>query len=166
MRVWRNRKRTLARFLRRFPFSQQLLRGAAGFVGGRFTAGVVGVVLDGEGRILIVEHVFHPRHPWGLPGGWLHAGERPAEGLAREIAEETGLRVEVLHPLLIDTSRHGSRHLDIAFLCTPRGDVTALSRELLSYEWVRPGEMPLMVDFHQAAVNVLLEQDFLVETTA
>lgn len=166
MGVWRNRKRSLVRLLRRFPFSQHLLHGAASFVGARFTAGVVGVVLDTEGRILIVEHVFHPRRPWGLPGGWLRAGERPAEGLAREIAEETGLRVEVLRPLLIDISQYGSHHLDIAFLCAPRGDVTALSCELLSYEWARPDEMPLMVDFHRAVVDVLLEQELFEETTA
>ncbi|SCF32317.1 ADP-ribose pyrophosphatase YjhB, NUDIX family [Micromonospora viridifaciens] len=30
---------------------------------------------------------------WFTPGGGLHAGESPAEGAARELAEETGLRV-------------------------------------------------------------------------
>jgi ADP-ribose pyrophosphatase YjhB (NUDIX family) len=115
----------------------------------------VGVVLDDAGRVLVVEHVFHPRTPWGLPGGWLESGESPSVGLTREIAEETGLEVEVLRPLLVDIARYGGRHLDIAYLCAARGDVSALklSREILDYNWVQPGAAPRMVDFHQAAMD-------------
>jgi ADP-ribose pyrophosphatase YjhB (NUDIX family) len=108
-------KHTFARLLRRTPLIQTVLRRVAGLLSARFTVGVVGVVLDDEGRILLLEHVFHPRRPWGLPGGWLEAGEPPQEGVRREIVEETGLEVEVLRPLLTNLSRHSARHLDIAY---------------------------------------------------
>jgi len=155
MRTPRGSKRSLASLLRRYPFTQHLLRIAARMIAVRFTVGVVGVVLDDAGRVLVVEHVFHPRSPWGLPGGWLESGENPSVGLAREIAEETGLEVEVLRPLLIDIARYSRRHLDIAYLCAARGDgsALALSRELLDYDWVAPDDVPRMVDFHQAAMD-------------
>jgi ADP-ribose pyrophosphatase YjhB (NUDIX family) len=141
--------------LRRFPFAQSLLLVAARTVAARFTVGVVGVVLDDAGQVLVVEHVFHPRSPWGLPGGWLVSGESPSVGLVREIAEETGLDVEVLRPLLIEVARYRGRHLDVAYLCAARGDVTALnlSREILDYKWLPPGDVPRMADFHQAAMD-------------
>jgi ADP-ribose pyrophosphatase YjhB (NUDIX family) len=139
------------------------MRGLAGFLSARFTAGVVGVVLNEEGRILLVEHVFHPRHPWGLPGGWLKAGERPEKALAREINEETGLQVDILRPLLVDRSPHDRRHLDIAFLCAAQGETITLSRELLDYDWVRPEAVPTLIAFHQAAVETLHAQDLVME---
>ena len=152
----RDPKRSLATLLRRYPITQYLLLIVARTIAARFTAGVVGIVLDDAGRVLVVEHVFHPRTPWGLPGGWLESGESPSVGLAREIAEETGLEVEVLRPLLVDVTPYGGRrHLDIAYLCAARGDVSALnlSREILDYDWVAPDDVPRMVDFHQAAMD-------------
>jgi 8-oxo-dGTP diphosphatase len=158
-------KDTLARWFRRVPLLHALVQRVAGMVSARFTVGVVGVVLDADGRMLLLEHVFHGRRPWGLPGGWLEAGERPQEGLAREIAEETGMEVEVLHPLLVDISQHSARHLDMAYLCAARGDVTALSREILSYDWVWPDAAPRLLDFHRAAVDALIAERALEEMT-
>ena len=154
----RNPKRTLATLLQRYPFTQRLLRIAARGMAVRFTVGVVGIVLDEAGRVLVVEHVFHPRSPWGLPGGWLESGENPSVGLAREIAEETGLEVEILRPLLIDVARCGGRHLDIAYLCAARGEVTTLSSEILDYNWLPLDAVPRMVDFHQAALDAFHAQ--------
>ena len=61
----------------------------------RFLIGVMALIRDQEGRVLILEHTYRRRYQWGLPGGYLQAREHPAEGLARELAEELGLRVEV-----------------------------------------------------------------------
>lgn len=55
------------------------------------------LLLDRAGRVLL----FHGRDPadagqgswWFTPGGGLDPGESPAQGAARELAEETGLQV-------------------------------------------------------------------------
>ncbi|MBW4717455.1 NUDIX domain-containing protein [Saccharothrix obliqua] len=44
---------------------------------------------DPAGRVLLVEHTY--QEPWGIPGGLVEPGETPAEGCAREVAEELGL---------------------------------------------------------------------------
>lgn len=57
--------------------------------------GVGGVVLI-DGRVLLIKRRFEPlAGRWSLPGGTLEVGETLAEGLAREMQEETGLDVTV-----------------------------------------------------------------------
>ena len=144
-------KRRLSYALRRVPWLVRIMRLVFRRMQAHFTVGVVGVVLDGEGRVLLVEHVFHPGYPWGLPGGWLEGGESPADALERELREETGLAISIQGPLLVDIAHH-SHHLDVAFLCRARGDVQKLSSELLDYRWASFGTLPPLSPFHQAAV--------------
>ena len=55
--------------------------------------GVAAVVLC-EDEILLVRRGREPlRGMWSLPGGLLELGETTEEGIAREVLEETGLRV-------------------------------------------------------------------------
>ncbi|MEV6691576.1 NUDIX domain-containing protein [Micromonospora sp. NPDC051196] len=59
--------------------------------------GAYGVLRDADGRILLVrgsERADFPR-VWSLPGGGLEHAEHPAQAVLREVAEETGLAVEV-----------------------------------------------------------------------
>jgi 8-oxo-dGTP diphosphatase len=64
------------------------------------SVGVGAVVLNDDGRILLVEHVPQRDDFWGgqwmVPGGGLELGETLEEGVAREVEEETNLKVEVL----------------------------------------------------------------------
>ncbi len=58
--------------------------------------GVGGVVIADE-RVLLVRRASEPmRGEWSIPGGLLETGETIAEGVARELCEETGLTVRVL----------------------------------------------------------------------
>ena len=57
---------------------------------------VAAIVYDREGRVLLVERGNPPGVGlWTVPGGKLEADETLAQGVAREVREETGLVVEV-----------------------------------------------------------------------
>ncbi|MGN9840919.1 NUDIX hydrolase [Nonomuraea sp. H19] len=54
------------------------------------------IVFDDSGRILLIKRGRPPGAGlWSIPGGRLEPGETDADGLRREVLEETGLRVEV-----------------------------------------------------------------------
>lgn len=59
-----------------------------------------GVVIDG-GSILLAR--WAERALWTLPGGGLEPGEHPEDGARREVAEETGYRVELDGLLGVDS---------------------------------------------------------------
>ena len=61
----------------------------------KFLVGVMAIAFDEQERVLILHHTYRRSHPWGLPGGWLGAGERPEAGALRELREETGFDGEV-----------------------------------------------------------------------
>lgn len=151
--------RRVATLVRRAPWIVYVARVVWRIRQARFTAGVVGVVFNASGQILLVEHVFHPHHPWGLPGGWVDHYEDPADALRRELCEELELDIEV-GPVLLVKVDFGS-HIDLAYLCYPSGEVGQLSSELLDYRWILPAELPHLRSFHQLAV----EQALTIQTS-
>jgi ADP-ribose pyrophosphatase YjhB (NUDIX family) len=65
------------------------------------------IVFDAEGRVLLVERGKPPGVGlWTVPGGRLEGQETLAQGVAREVREETGLLVEV-GPLACVVERMG-----------------------------------------------------------
>jgi len=115
-----------------------------------FTAS--GVVLCHE-HILLVHH--RRIQAWLPPGGHIEDFEMPHEAAAREIFEETGVEVEMLgdrlpqtgdpdafflaQPLCLHAVRARENgedvyHLDIAYLCVPRGFIPG--------EPAAPGALP------------------------
>ncbi|MFP4323708.1 MAG: NUDIX domain-containing protein [Anaerolineales bacterium] len=157
-------KHILARGLRRFPFFAFLIFWLYRFSVPRFTAGVAGVLFDDQGRILLVEHVYHARHPWGLPGGWLGRDEQPDFALRREFAEETRLAVEIVAPVLVETGVFWRHHLDVGYLVRLRepGQAIMLSHELRDYAWVAPQDVlttqGYVKGFHRRVVEHALAQ--------
>ena len=70
----------------------------------RILVAVGAVVLDEQGRVLLVKHREEKggfwKGRWICPGGKLEPGERIEDGMKREVLEETGLDVELVRPLV------------------------------------------------------------------
>jgi len=95
----------------------------------RFLVGILGVVTDAQGRVLLFRHTYRPFAPWGLPSGLLKPDESPGAAIMREVREETGLAVEFVEILEV---RPGSRpqRLDIWIRCRSVGGIVRPSPEV------------------------------------
>src|SRR5689334_25065136 len=60
----------------------------------KFLVGVMAIAFDDQERVLVLHHTYRRTYPWGVPGGWLGAGEPPEVGALRELREETGFEGE------------------------------------------------------------------------
>ncbi|MFJ3214440.1 NUDIX domain-containing protein [Kitasatospora sp. NPDC086801] len=68
----------------------------------RTAAGVL--FFDEDNRVLLVKPTYKPG--WEIPGGYLHAGETPSEGAAREVKEELGITPPIGRLLVADWAPH------------------------------------------------------------
>lgn len=75
---------------------------------------------------------------WELPGGRLQYDEDPKQGLVREIQEETGIEVEVVHALNTHhfTHKDGKPLTMIIFVCTAGTTHVQLSDEHTHAAWI------------------------------
>jgi ADP-ribose pyrophosphatase YjhB (NUDIX family) len=68
---------------------------------GRIVPCVGAVILDKQNRVLLVKHVPEKKGFWAgkyiCPGGRLDPGESLEDGVQREVREETGLEIRILH---------------------------------------------------------------------
>jgi 8-oxo-dGTP pyrophosphatase MutT (NUDIX family) len=149
-------RQKLASVIRRIPSLMLIFYYLYRFIQPKYSIGVVGVVLNDNHEVLIVEHVFHPRQPWGLPGGWIGHNEDPSKTIKRELQEELGLDVQVQKLLL--TMRTQYNHLDMAYLCIPDTTISKISYELLGYRWCERHKLPDLHSFHVRAI----EQAFML----
>src|SRR5215213_7473605 len=69
----------------------------------KFTVSAVAVVVNEEGKVLLLDHFLRPGASWALPGGFIEAGEQPEAAIKREIREQTTLRLENVKLLNIRT---------------------------------------------------------------
>jgi ADP-ribose pyrophosphatase YjhB (NUDIX family)/ribosomal protein S18 acetylase RimI-like enzyme len=110
--------------------------------------GVTGVVRNRQGEILLGRRADNGM--WALPSGVLDPGEQPAEGLLRELLEETRVeaRVEAVTSVwTLDAHEYpnGDRvqYLDICFLCTHvAGEPVVGDEESLEVGWFAPDRLP------------------------
>ncbi len=75
------------------------------------------VLVEREGKILLVRRANEPqRGKWSLPAGFIDAGEDPKAAAAREVFEETGLRVRVTDLLDVISGGDDPKGADIVIL--------------------------------------------------
>ena len=106
----------------------------------RFLVGVVGLGVDAEGRVLLARHRFGAPQ-WRFLGGFLSAKERVEDALAREVAEETGLRIEV-GPVLEIVTGYRWQRVELVFAFRVTGGNESLSGEVAELRTFQPGELP------------------------
>lgn len=67
-----------------------------GYVQYRNPASAVGVIVTRDARVLLVKRRYEPyRGKWVIPSGFIEYDEDMREAAVREVAEETGLEVEL-----------------------------------------------------------------------
>lgn len=97
----------------------------------KYIVGAVTLVWDteaeGASRLLLLRQP--PGHSWTLPAGLLQRGEAPVVGAARELFEESGIRLspERLRPAVPNAVVHAKGWVDVVF----ETEVPASSTELV-----------------------------------
>ena len=114
----------------------------------QFTVSAGGIITNERGEVLLLDHVLRPTSGWGIPGGFLEAGEQAEAAFRREITEETGLDLTNVTMYRLRTLR---RHIEIIYLATSVGEAKVGSREIKSLAWFAvediPREMSLDIQF-------------------
>lgn len=112
------------------------------FTQAKFMVGVVGVIRDDDGRVLLLKHRFWPEgRQWGLPTGYAKRGETFEDTVVREVMEETGLKAQVNRLVRVES---GFRlRAEVAYEGELLGGVLALNpTEILEAGWFPAAGLP------------------------
>jgi ADP-ribose pyrophosphatase YjhB (NUDIX family) len=107
----------------------------------RFTVTAGAVVLDREGRVLLLNHVFRTGSGWGIPGGFIEGGEQPEDALRRELREEAGLEVEEVKLISARTLKR-PQQIELVYACRAANAPAPNSFEIKTAEWFAPDALP------------------------
>ena len=109
----------------------------------RFMVTVGAIAVDARGRVLLLQHEFRTGSGWGIPGGFLEAGEQPLAALRRELREEIGVELDVAELVHVRTLRR-PQQVEIHFRCRVRDAASASpqSMEIKSLGWFDAHDLP------------------------
>ena len=110
----------------------------------------VGAIMLKRDRILMAQRGKEPlKGSWSLPGGALETGESLADGVRREVREETGLDIrplgvlEIFERIMRDASGAPEYHyVLIDYMCRIVGGTLAPGDDVCAVEWVRRRDLP------------------------
>lgn len=103
-----------------------------------YTVGAV-CALEHDGRVLMLSQPH--RGGWSLPGGLLDHGETPAEGVTREVREETGLSIDPGDPVTYGVHPR-SQSVDVVFrVVLDARPALQLSAEARRSRWCDPSQV-------------------------
>jgi 8-oxo-dGTP diphosphatase len=110
--------------------------------------GVGGVVIAG-GRALLVRRGQAPlAGQWSIPGGMLEVGETLAEGVRRELLEETGIEarvgelIEVFERIHCDGEGKAQYHFVVLdYLCEAVSGEARAGSDVVDVAWAAPAEL-------------------------
>jgi 8-oxo-dGTP diphosphatase len=124
--------------------------------------GVGGVVIHRQRALLIRRGCEPLKGQWSIPGGMLELGEELAEGVRRELKEETGLDIEPLEMIAVfDRITHEGKRVKyhyviVDYVCRLKGGELKSASDVTDARWVRREEMP---EYHltEMATKVILQ---------
>lgn len=105
---------------------------------------VAALVSEGT-QVLLVRRAAMPAiGRWALPAGYMDADELPEEAVVREIAEETGIAIEVtgLHDIAPLAGWNERRGILLIYDARPIGGMLAASDDVSDARWFAPAEVP------------------------
>jgi 8-oxo-dGTP diphosphatase len=111
------------------------------FSNARFSATAGAVVVNDEGRLLLLKHVFRAGSGWGIPGGFIKPGEQPEEAVRRELREEVGLELAQVELALVRTLKR-TRQIEVVFYCRAQGEARPRSVEVERADWFLLNALP------------------------
>ncbi|MFG3698492.1 NUDIX domain-containing protein [Micromonospora sp. NPDC047620] len=115
----------------------------------KYIVGAVTLVRDAEaegaGRLLLLRQP--PGRGWGLPAGLLQKGEAPVVGAARELYEESGIRLSPhqLSPAVPNAIVHAKGWVDVVFTAEVPASTTELKvdgAEVFEAAWHPLDDLP------------------------
>jgi mutator protein MutT len=109
----------------------------------------VGAVIVDDGKVVLVKRKYEPlKGQWSLPGGMVEIGETLETALAREMLEETALRVEVgpvievFDRIMHDEERRVRYHFVlIDYLCWPVAGTLQAGSDVEEAIWAQPARL-------------------------
>lgn len=106
----------------------------------KYNLGVSGVLFNGRGEVLLIEHVFRRTYPWGLPAGWVNPRETVDQALQREVREEAQLACTVDYLIAVESGFNMRSSVVLMGRC--EGEPRARSLETISASFVDPDDLP------------------------
>jgi ADP-ribose pyrophosphatase YjhB (NUDIX family) len=125
----------------RFPFPRPVRRLIQWVLSPKFIVGVVAVVFDEQGRLLLLRHTYKRKYPWGPPGGGMDYGETTEQTALRELREEAGVDAAIVRLLGVRTDR-ARRLIDVFYLCRPRRQAFQPNPEISDYGYFALDALP------------------------
>jgi 8-oxo-dGTP diphosphatase len=107
----------------------------------RFAVTAGAIVTDARGRVLLLKHRFRPGSGWGMPGGFIEAGEQPDQAVRRELREEIGLEVQEAELFTVRVFKE-PKQVEIVFVCRAVGDPDQFNFEIQQACWFLPDDLP------------------------
>ncbi|HSK63340.1 MAG TPA: NUDIX domain-containing protein [Pyrinomonadaceae bacterium] len=110
----------------------------------RFTVTAGALIFNDAGEVLLLKHRFRAGTGWGIPGGFLEAGEHPEEALRRELREEIGLELEQVEIFTARTFRK-PQQVEVLFrarMNTGANDVEPKTMEVERAGWFSIHSLP------------------------